>query len=152
MTIETFSWYSRTSQIRNTENEHLKHYEIDAALEHELFLQLVVVVKFVLLAPATNAIIERSFSALKRLGTCIRATMGDERLNNNVITYRKRMFSELTDRDVTNEKKEFRPVQKYCRNRSLLLRVIYIIRNDELALTIRFLHNYHLHNIHYEME
>ena len=44
--------------------------------------EVIVVLKLVLLAPATNAISERSFSALKRLKTYMRATMGDQRLNS----------------------------------------------------------------------
>ena len=50
--------------------------------EREFLSQVVVLVKLVLLAPATNAISERPFSAFKRLKTYMRSTMADERLHN----------------------------------------------------------------------
>ena len=81
-----------------------------------------------LLAPATNAISERSFSALKRLKTYMRATMGDQRLQSLMVLhihrnkvdqlnlidiankfvgnneYRKEMFGQFSDRDTTKSK------------------------------------------------
>ena len=44
--------------------------------EREFISEVIFVVNLVVLAPATNAISERSFSALKRLKTYMRATMG----------------------------------------------------------------------------
>ena len=101
--------------------------------EREFISEVVMVVKLVLLAPATNAISERSFSALKRLKTYMRATMGDERLANLMLLHihrdktdslnlvevankfvgnkdsRKSMFSPFTTRDM-NLRKEYRSV------------------------------------------
>ena len=45
------------------------------------------IVKLVLLAPATNAVSERSFSTLKCLKTHMRATMADERLANLMLQH-----------------------------------------------------------------
>ena len=47
-----------------------------------LLSEVTKVVKLLLVMPATNAISERSFSALKRVKTYLRATMTDNRLNN----------------------------------------------------------------------
>ena len=55
--------------------------------ERELISEVVMVAKLVLLAPATNAISERTFSALKRLKTYMRATIGDERLTNLMLLH-----------------------------------------------------------------
>ena len=43
---------------------------------------MIKVVKILLVMPATNAISERSFSALKRVKTYLRSTTSDTRLNN----------------------------------------------------------------------
>ena len=63
--------------------------------EREFLSQVVVLVKLVLLAPATNAISERSFSALKRFKIYMRSTMADERLNNLMILH---IHREKTDK------------------------------------------------------
>lgn len=95
--------------------------------------EVVMIVKLVLLAPATNAVSERSFSALKRLKTYMRATMADQRLANLMLLHihrdkcdklslvdvankfvgdndsRRKMFGNFTTRDI-DSKKEFRSV------------------------------------------
>ena len=48
----------------------------------QLFSEVVTVVKLILVMPATNATSERSFSALRRVKTYLRATMTQERLNH----------------------------------------------------------------------
>ena len=63
--------------------------------EREFLSQVVVLVELVLLVPATNAISERSFSALKRLKIYMRSTMADERLNNLMILH---IHREKTDK------------------------------------------------------
>ena len=47
--------------------------------------EVVMIVKLVLLAPTTNAVSARSFSALKRLKTHMRATKTGERLANMML-------------------------------------------------------------------
>ena len=48
--------------------------------DREFISQVITLVVLVLLAPATNAVSERSFSGLKRLKTYMRSTMSDDRL------------------------------------------------------------------------
>ena len=44
--------------------------------------QVVTLAKLLLVMPATNAVSERSFSAMKRVKTYLRATVSDTRMNN----------------------------------------------------------------------
>ena len=50
--------------------------------ERTLLNEVVIVMKLLLVMPATNASSERSFSALRRIKTYLRSTMGKERLNH----------------------------------------------------------------------
>ena len=61
----------------------------------KLFMsQVVVLAKLLLVMPATNAVSERSFSALKRVKTYLRGLMKDKRLNNLMILH---IHKEKTD-------------------------------------------------------
>lgn len=51
------------------------------SIEREFFSEVVNLVKLILVMPATNAVSERSFSALRRLKTWLRSTMSQSRLN-----------------------------------------------------------------------
>ena len=55
--------------------------------EHQFISEVTFIVKLVLLSPATNAISERSFSALKRLKNYISATMGDRRQQSLMVLH-----------------------------------------------------------------
>ena len=52
-------------------------------------------VKLVLINPATNAISERSFSAMRRLKTYLRFTMGQKRLNAIMLLH---VHKDMTDK------------------------------------------------------
>ena len=72
--------------------------------EREFLSEVIKVVKLILLAPATNAISDRSFSSLRRLKTYLQSTMGDKRLQNLMLLH---IHKELTDSinlvDVANQ-------------------------------------------------
>ena len=53
----------------------------------QAFSQIFVIAKLLLVMPATNACSERSFSALRRLKTHLRTTMGQQRLNNLMVLH-----------------------------------------------------------------
>ena len=96
--------------------------------EREFLPEVIKVVKLILLVSATNAVIERSFSSLRRLKTYLRSTMGDKRLQNLMLLHihkeltdsinlvdvankvfekcdkRKKMFGTFTDRDIDKVK------------------------------------------------
>ena len=60
------------------------------SLEHSqriLLSEVVKIAKLLLVMPATNAISERSFSALKRVKTYLRSTTTDSRLNNLLVLH-----------------------------------------------------------------
>ena len=60
--------------------------------------------KLLLVMPATNAVSERSFSALKRVKTYLRSTTGDSRLNHLMMLHvHKDRTDALTLVDVANE-------------------------------------------------
>ena len=50
--------------------------------QRQLLFEVVKLVRLILVSPATNAISERSFSAMRRIKTYLRSTMGQSRLNS----------------------------------------------------------------------
>ena len=59
-----------------------------------LLSEVVAIVRLILVMPATNATSERSFSALRRVKTYLRSTMGQSRLNNLMLLH---VHKEATD-------------------------------------------------------
>ena len=79
--------------------------------EKQLLSQVVKLVKLLLVMPATNAISERSFSAMRRIKTYLRSTMVQERLNSVMVLH---IHKELTDGlDLNNICKEFTSKSDY---------------------------------------
>ena len=59
--------------------------------------------KLMLVMPATNAVNERSFSALKRVKTYLRSTMGEGKLNHPMILHvRKEMADSIDMVEIAN--------------------------------------------------
>lgn len=77
----------------------------DWALKHKhLYPELFKVAKLLLLMPASNASSERSFSAMGRLKTSLRAGMGQARLNSLLLLHVHKTFTDQLDKDeVVNE-------------------------------------------------
>ena len=50
-------------------------------IESELYTEVIKLAKLIIVMPATNAVSERTFSALRRLKTWLRSTMHQSRLN-----------------------------------------------------------------------
>ena len=57
------------------------------------FSEVVILIKLLLIAPATNAVSERSCSTLRRIKTYLRTTMTQNRMNNTIIlnTYKEEL-------------------------------------------------------------
>jgi len=72
----------------------LQLYEV-FLLQSEIFSEVVTLIKLILTNPATNAISERSFSAMRRLKTYLRSTMGQKRLNAIMLLH---VHKEMTDK------------------------------------------------------
>ena len=80
-----------------------------------LLNEVVALVRLILVQPATNAVSERSFSALRRIKTYMRATMTQTRLNHCMLLH---IHKEKTDElDLVWLGNEFtKPVQNRYRN------------------------------------
>ena len=69
-----------------------------------LFSDVATLLKLILVLPATNATIERSFSALKRIESALRSTMSQTRINNLMILHvHKDKTDELRANKIGNE-------------------------------------------------
>ena len=69
-----------------------------------LISQVALVAKFVLLMPATNAVSERSASALHRIKTYLRSTISQTRLNNIMLLHIHKHLTDTVDhKKVLNE-------------------------------------------------
>ena len=63
--------------------------------ERDYYCEVIKLVKLILVMPATNAVSEQSFSALRRLKTWLRSTTNQARLNWSMILH---IHKERTDR------------------------------------------------------
>lgn len=69
-----------------------------------LISQVVKIIKLIIVMPATNAVSERSFSAMRRLFTYLRTNMGSNRLNNAMVLHvHKERLDKLSLIDVAND-------------------------------------------------
>ena len=69
-----------------------------------IYSEIVTLVELVLVMPATNAISERSFSALRKIKSYLRTTMSQQRLNNLMVLFIHRdSLDEMDLEEVANE-------------------------------------------------
>ena len=69
-----------------------------------LISEVMKLLKLVIVMPATNAVSERSFSAMQRLYTYLRTTMTQNRLNNTMVLHvHKEKTDSLSLVDIANE-------------------------------------------------
>ena len=71
-----------------------RHFQALPQSEVMLLSEVAKLIKFVLLMPATNAVSERSASAMRQIKTYLRSTMTQSRLNNVMLLY---IHKHLTD-------------------------------------------------------
>ena len=70
----------------------------------DYYSQVAILVKLILVLPATNAISERSFSAMRRIKTFLRTTMLQKRLNHLMILHiHKALTDKLSVERIANE-------------------------------------------------
>ena len=73
-------------------------------VQRDLLSDVCTVIKLILVMPATNAVSERSFSALRRVKTYLRATMTQERLNHVMVLHvHKNLTDKLNLNDIGND-------------------------------------------------
>ena len=65
--------------------------------EKALISEAVVLLKILIVIPATNAVSERSFSALRRLKTNMRSTMSQDRLNHLLFLHAHKHYTNSLD-------------------------------------------------------
>ena len=83
--------------------------------QKNLFSEVVKLTRLLLVVPATNAVSERSFSAMRRLKTYLRSTMKQERLNAIMIMHiHKDLLDTLDLKFIANE---FRSKKDYRKNK-----------------------------------
>ena len=71
---------------------------------NEVYFQRCLLLKLILVLPATNATSEHSFSALRRVKSYLRNTMGQKRLNTLMVLHvHKDLTDKLNLKDVANE-------------------------------------------------
>ena len=81
-----------------------EHLQGMSRAEKSLLSEVILVMKLILVMPATNASSERSFSALRRVKSYLRSTMTQERLNHlMVLLVHKERTDHLALRDVAND-------------------------------------------------
>ena len=81
-----------------------KHMMSLSSAQLSLISQVVLLVKHVLLMPATNAVSERSASSLRRIKTYLRSTMTQVRLNNVMTLHIHKHLTDSIDKlQVLNE-------------------------------------------------
>ena len=69
-----------------------------------IYSEITTLLKLILVNPATNAISERSFSAMKRVKTYLRSTMSQERLNAVMVLHvHKEKNDKLNFLDIANQ-------------------------------------------------
>ena len=65
--------------------------------QRDLLMQVGLLLKLILVMPATNATSERSFSALRRVKTYLRSTMTQNRLNNLLLLHVHKEYTDSLD-------------------------------------------------------
>jgi hypothetical protein len=65
----------------------VKYFQSLSRCHIALLSQVALLLKLVLVMPASNAVSERSFSALRRVKTCLRSSMGADRLNRLMLLH-----------------------------------------------------------------
>ena len=85
MTSTIVVYQSLAAQFDGKKDLHLRdimaYLIIFSFAERVIFSEVVILLKIILITPATNGISERSFSAMRRFKTYLRSTMEQKRLN-----------------------------------------------------------------------
>ena len=82
--LETFSGQLEEQSTIEDVVKYIKGFSSD---ERHFFSEIVTLITLILVNPATNAVSERSFSAMKRVKTYLRSTMSQECLNSLMVLH-----------------------------------------------------------------
>lgn len=103
--LETFGvMFQQDLECTPTLRDIFTHLRNLSQAEKEMLSEIITLTKLVLVLPATNAISERSFSALWRVKTYLRSTMNQNRLNHLMVLHvHKTLTDSLNLIEVANE-------------------------------------------------
>ena len=65
--------------------------------ERGLISEVITVLALIVVVPSTNAISERSFSVVRKVKTCLRSTMGQQRLNHLLLLHVHKHYTDKLD-------------------------------------------------------
>lgn len=106
---DELNWYSLMSELQCLEMSKCNFQVIDDFFtwivnHNTIYPQLAHLAKLILVLPASNAISERSFSALRRVKSYLRSSMGQKRLNSLLLLHvHKDKLDELNYQDIIRE-------------------------------------------------
>ena len=73
-------------------------------VERSLFSEIIVIIRLLLVMPATNAVSERGFSAMRRIKSFLRSTMSQQRLNHlMILSVHKEKCDKLKLSEIAND-------------------------------------------------
>ena len=85
--LELLSTYFNSDEQKPTLLDIREHFALASPAMRSLMSEICTLLKLILVIPATNAVSERSASALRRLKTYLRSTMSQLRLNNLMVLH-----------------------------------------------------------------
>ena len=89
--------YGERTPVHPTVFDIRDYFKSLSAAQRNLLSQVCLAVQLILVMPATNATSERSFSALCRVKSYLRSTMGQQRLNNLMVLHVHKDLLNLVD-------------------------------------------------------
>ena len=96
--------YGYDGKAKTTIFEIKEYFLALSTSQRSLLSEVCLLLQLILVLPATNATSERSFSALRRVKSYLRNTMGQERLNSLMVLHvHKDLTDKLNLKDVANE-------------------------------------------------
>ena len=81
----------------------INYMKNNIGVQADFYSEIIILLKLYLLLPATNAVSERSASAIRRIKNWLRSTMSQERLNHcMLLSIHKEKTDEINLKNVTN--------------------------------------------------
>lgn len=99
------TWFSNEKQaVKVSLPECLQYLRSLSSSQKSFYSEVVRLARLIVVMPATNAVSERCFSAMRRLKTYLRSTMQQSRLNHIMLLHiHKQKLDQLNLDDIANE-------------------------------------------------
>ena len=92
--------FSEQNSTSVTFQDCLKYLQSLSGAQRSFYIKVCVLVRLILVMPATNAVSERSFSSIRRLKSYLRSTIDQSRLNHVMILHLNKEKVDSLDLDV----------------------------------------------------